>query len=497
MKNLFNIQYTKKFPFIKVSKKDFFAIFMIASAMGFLAFIYETLLDLLITNNLYDRGFLIGPFIPLYFFITFFVLLIFKTPKPNFWGFIKCFLFASIGISTIEFIVGNLCELVFGAVLWNYEGFMPLSYKYVSLTVALIWGAIGTFLVMIVFPFLKNKVDIIKSKYHKIFYIIFTTILVTDFIASCILVIINKGYKELYIYEGNLLSTIIITGATLIFLIVCLIFLLAMEPEYRICGDDIDKYKTKYPFVLVHGMILKDFKLFKSFRKIRDILEENGVIVYASNQDGIGRVPTNAKQLKEEILMILEKENVDKVNIIAHSKGGLDSRFMISKLKMDDKVASLTTLSTPHHGSKLAERLLKLPKFIRYPVEFFVNTFYKLCKDKEPDIIGLGTQLTKKNMKEFNEYVTNSPKVYYQSFSSNIKNKDIFISKIPDEILTYIENDHTDGIVSVSSAMWGDYKGNKSFDHIEMVGVYGNKKKLFKVALWYLDIIEDLKKKGF
>ena len=42
MRNLFNIQYTKKFPFIKVSKKDFFAIFMIASAMGFLAFIYET-----------------------------------------------------------------------------------------------------------------------------------------------------------------------------------------------------------------------------------------------------------------------------------------------------------------------------------------------------------------------------------------------------------------------------------------------------------------------
>ena len=265
MKNLFNIQYTKKFPFIKVSKKDFFAIFMIASAMGFLAFIYETLLDLLITNNLYDRGFLIGPFIPLYFFITFFVLLIFKTPKPNFWGFIKCFLFASIGISAIEFVVGNLCELVFDAVLWSYEGFMPLSYKYVSLTVALIWGAIGTFLVMIVFPFLKNKVDIIKSKYHKIFYIIFTTILVTDFIASCILVIINKGYKELYIYEGNLLSTIIITGATFIFLIVCLIFLLAMEPEYRICGDDIDNYKTKYPFVLVHGMILKDFTLRRTY----------------------------------------------------------------------------------------------------------------------------------------------------------------------------------------------------------------------------------------
>ena len=138
-----------------------------------------------------------------------------------------------------------------------------------------------------------------------------------------------------------------------------------------------------------------------------------------------------------------------------------------------------------------------MPKIIRYPLEFFINTFYKLCKDKEPDIIGLGVQLTESKMKEFNEYVTNSPKVYYQSFSSNINHKNAFIEKVPEEILTYIENDHTDGVVSVSSAKWGKYQGGKNFDHFEMVGVYGTKKSLFKVSMWYLDIVEDLKEKGF
>jgi triacylglycerol lipase len=40
--------------------------------------------------------------------------------------------------------------------------------------------------------------------------------------------------------------------------------------------------------------------------------------------------------------------------LIAHSMGGLDSRFMLSPANLDHlaaHVASLTTISTPHHGS--------------------------------------------------------------------------------------------------------------------------------------------------
>ncbi len=260
-----------------------------------------------------------------------------------------------------------------------------------------------------------------------------------------------------------------------------------------------NKYNTKYPIVLVHGMVLKDFKLFRAFRKIKDNLLEENIKVYVTNQDGIGSINNNAKQLKEEILEILKKENVDKVNIIAHSKGGLDSRYMISKLGMEDHVASLTTLSTPHHGSKLSSKLLTMPKWCAKFLAFFINLFYKICKDKNPDILTLGHQLKDDTMINFNNEVLNSSKVYYQSYSSDLNNKKSFLMFIPHLITKHLENVSTDGIVSVESSVWGDYKGNitNNYDHAQMVGVYGTSRTLNEVSKFYLDIIENLSEIGF
>ena len=120
--------------------------------------------------------------------------------------------------------------------------------------------------------------------------------------------------------------------------------------------------KTQYPVVLVHGMMAKDFRLWRAFRGISDFLRKEGLTVYVTNQDGVGGIVTNALQLREEILEILNKENCEKVNIIAHSKGGLDSRYAIAKLDIGDKVASLTTINTPHRGCLFADYLLnKIP----------------------------------------------------------------------------------------------------------------------------------------
>ena len=47
--------------------------------------------------------------------------------------------------------------------------------------------------------------------------------------------------------------------------------------------------------------------------------------------------------------------DVGPVHILAHSLGGLDSRYMISKLDMAERVLSLTTLGTPHRGTTFAD----------------------------------------------------------------------------------------------------------------------------------------------
>lgn len=256
---------------------------------------------------------------------------------------------------------------------------------------------------------------------------------------------------------------------------------------------------TKHPVVLVHGMMVKDFSFWPAFRGITDFLRKQNVTVYVSNQDGLGAIATNALQLRSEILEILKKENCEKVNIIAHSKGGVDARFMISRLGMAEHVASLTTLSTPHHGSGLSSKLLQMPAFLTKAIAFCTDTFYKILGDKQPDILRLGQELTANAMSEFNETVPNAPSVYYQSFSSTAPHEKAFLRYIPYQISRYCEQDDTDGMVSVSSSHWGNYQGSigENIDHFQLAGVYGAKKRLIGVGLFYLHIIQELRSMGF
>lgn len=256
---------------------------------------------------------------------------------------------------------------------------------------------------------------------------------------------------------------------------------------------------TKYPIVLVHGMAVKNFPLYPAFRGITDFLKKQGVHVYVTNQDGVGAIATNAAQLKAEILEILQKEGCEKVNLIAHSKGGVDSRYMISCLSMAEHVASLTTLSSPHHGSGLSKRLLKMPRFWVRIIEWFVNGLFRMLKDKHPDIYRLGQELTPEAMEQFNCSVPDMPDVYYQSFSSTSPDKNAFLRHLPYEFSRRCEQDDTDGMVSVSSSQWGNYQGSmgENMDHFRMVGMYGSKRKLTGVGLFYLHIIQQLQRMGF
>lgn len=255
---------------------------------------------------------------------------------------------------------------------------------------------------------------------------------------------------------------------------------------------------TRYPIVLVHGMMAKDFRFWRAFRGISGFLEAHGITVYVTNQDGVGAVSTNAVQLKEEILGILEKENCEKVNLIAHSKGGVDSRYMITHLDMAQHVASLTTLSTPHHGSGLSERLLKMPRFLAKIIAFFTNLFYRICGDRHPDMFQLGQDMTAESMNRFNRDTPNVPSVYYQSYSSAIEGKKAILF-IPYKVSRFCEQGATDGMVSVASSQWGNYRGDigNEIDHFKMAGVYGTKKQLSDIGLFYLHVVQELQSMGF
>ena len=102
-------------------------------------------------------------------------------------------------------------------------------------------------------------------------------------------------------------------------------------------------------------------------------------------------------------------------------------------------------------------------------------------------------------MKKFNQEIINSNKVYYQSYSSSLSSNKMFILKIPHYLIRKIENDSNDGIVSIDSSKWGEYKGEmpEGIDHAKMVGAYGTYSSLLTISKFYLSIVEDLKTKGY
>lgn len=255
--------------------------------------------------------------------------------------------------------------------------------------------------------------------------------------------------------------------------------------------------KTKYPIILVHGIAVKDFKFFKAFGRIEKRLKNAGYTVYTAPVDGFGTIENNAEQLKSFIRIIMVNEQTDKVNIIAHSKGGLDAKYMIENLGMDNTVVSLTTLCTPHKGSPMASYILKYPRGLLKFIAFWINLWYKIWGDKHPDCLTVCEQLQKR---DYNEVINFSDRVYCQSFSTTMeRSRDDFIMGIPFMFTRYLEKDFSDGLVSVESSKFANYRGNcisESVSHTEIVGFAMNKKKRERIYAFYLQIADELAQMG-
>ena len=116
---------------------------------------------------------------------------------------------------------------------------------------------------------------------------------------------------------------------------------------------------TKYPLLLVHGLFFRDSDYFNYWGRIPKELEANGAAIYYGNHPSAASVEDSARELDARIRQIVSETNCEKVNIIAHSKGGLDCRYALSALGTDAYVASLTTINTPHRGCEFADFLLK------------------------------------------------------------------------------------------------------------------------------------------
>ncbi len=262
--------------------------------------------------------------------------------------------------------------------------------------------------------------------------------------------------------------------------------------------------QTKYPLLMVHGVFFRDYKYLNYWGRIPKQLEAHGAKIFYGNHQSAASVADSGAELAERIREILRETGCEKVNIIAHSKGGLDTRYAVGMLGMAPFTASLTTINTPHRGCVFADYLLdKIPQAVKDKVSGTYNAALKKAGDENPDFMAAVTDLTASACRRFNEEVKDVPGVYYQSVGSklNIASGGRFPLNFSHHLVQYFDGPN-DGLVSETSFPWGeDYtflttSGKRGISHGDVIDLNRENIKDFDVREFYVELVNALKRKG-
>lgn len=138
---------------------------------------------------------------------------------------------------------------------------------------------------------------------------------------------------------------------------VALLAVVAAKPADAFCLFNCSYTKTKYPIVLAHGLGGFDtlFGVLDYWFGIEDALEDGGATVFVTQVSPLNTPQQRGEQLIDQIETILAITGKAKVNLIGHSQGGLDARYVAAV--RPDLLASVTTVGSPHKGADLADFL--------------------------------------------------------------------------------------------------------------------------------------------
>lgn len=242
--------------------------------------------------------------------------------------------------------------------------------------------------------------------------------------------------------------------------------------------------RLRHPVVLAHGILgFDELKLAGAraeyFRGVADRLRHAGADVHVLRVSPLRSVAERAEELARAVKSIDAKQ----VNVIAHSMGGLDARYAISQLGLAAKVASLTTIGTPHQGTPLADigasvgDKLGLRRLLQ-KLGLDVAAFY---------------DLTTHRMEAFNRSVGDAKRVFYGSYSGAARTLALNPMLMPAHLYLSQKMGPNDGLVPVSSQVWGERLGTIEADHWAQIGW----SVTFDAPEFYARVAEELRKTGF
>jgi triacylglycerol lipase len=240
--------------------------------------------------------------------------------------------------------------------------------------------------------------------------------------------------------------------------------LVRRRPRLRAPGRRPEAPAAAAAVVLAHGLMGFDVieiwrRRHEYFRGIPARLEGLGARVHVVRVAPLASIAQRARQLADQVRAIPASH----VHIIAHSMGGLDARYAISRLGLHARVLSLTTLGTPHRGTPLAD----------------VGTAIlgdRLGLSKILSTLGLGAdglfELTTARLARFNEEVPDAPDVAYHCVLSFIPEEPSQVNPILRAAWVFLREraGDNDGLVPVTSQRWGRVLKEVHADHWAQIG---------------------------
>ena len=239
--------------------------------------------------------------------------------------------------------------------------------------------------------------------------------------------------------------------------------------------------RAPLPVVLVHGfggfdrIGVPGVKL-HYFRGIVRHLDALGCHAHAVRLPGAASVPERARILVAKI----EALGHPRVDIIAHSLGGLDARYAIAKLGLASKVRSLVTVGTPHRGTPLAD--LAAQSRVRKAIAAIGIPLHAL------------DWLSTDALARFNEEVPDAPGVRYACVAGGIREPStpVSLALVPPHASLRRVAGANDGIVPMSSQYWGETLAEIEADHWEQVGWRMTMRQTFDALGMYAFVVARL-----
>nr|WP_297179623.1 hypothetical protein [uncultured Agathobaculum sp.] len=255
--------------------------------------------------------------------------------------------------------------------------------------------------------------------------------------------------------------------------------------------------KTRYPLLLAHGLgVTEQGGLYVPWGRIPDALRAHGAQVFFGGQDAWGSIEDGAARLADMVRRIRRETGSARVNIIAHSKGGLEARHLISAMGYGRYVASLSMLSTPNRGSRVAEWLLRIQPGITVWAHGN-DAWWRRHGDAAPVTLRAGRQLTPDYLAGFNRTHPDAACVYYQSWGARLGSSPDVSMRLSHHLF-YPAHGDSDGLVTPASARWGRYRGTlENVGHQQLVDAAGRDVGAFDVRAFYIRLVRELTEMGF